>query len=208
MYLFSRTRQARPDKVLDAMPAAAEIASKVTQITGLDIYVWTYRFGEPFGTMMWSCRVDSQAQLFEATEKLTADATYVDMALSMTDYYDGPALDGLFRVVSGTPSPEPRKFLSVTRATMRNGKYAEAMEFGVGMQEFVAAELDCPTMFGSVVHGAFADVGWIFGAESMDQIDAFADWQATNEEFAARIQSASDLFVEGSGQDALIEKIN
>lgn len=207
MYLFNRTRQAKADRILEAMPSAVSIAEKVTQITGIDIYVWSYRFGAPMGTIMWSCRLDSRAQLFEANEKMMADATYIDMAMSMAELYEGPTVDGLFRVISGTPSPEPRDFIEITQATMANGKYAEAMQFGVDMQQYVADELGTPTMFGAMQHGGFADVGWIQGFETIDEVDAAAEWNMTNEGYHERVNSAADLFVPGSGQQALVARL-
>ena len=74
MHVFSRSRKAKAESVLQAVPEAVSIAEKVTSLTGLEIYVWQARFGQPLGTLMWSCRLESQAQLFEATEKMLADA--------------------------------------------------------------------------------------------------------------------------------------
>lgn len=208
MYLFSRARQAKADKFFEAVPGAVEIAAKVTQITDLEIYVWQTRFGAPVGTITWSCRLESQAQLMEATEKMMADATYVDMALALGEHYEGSAADQLVRVIAGTPSPQPPKFIQMTTATMANGKYAEAMAWGVEMQEFVANELGTTSMFGKPTYGGFADVGWLLGAESAAQLDEFSAWEMSNTEYHERIQAAGGLFVEGSGQQGLIEKIN
>jgi len=208
MYLFNRTRQAKTNKLMEATAAAVDIASDVTSLTGMEIYVWTFRFGAPVGTMMWSARLDSQTQLFEATEKMVADQGYVDKAMAMAELFDGPAVDAMFRVISGTPSDAPSKFIETTQATMANGKYAEAMEFGVKMQQHVATALGMPSIFGAATYGGFADVGWIVGGNSMADIDRGDDWQTTDTDYHALVQSAAGLFVEGSGQRALLEKIN
>ncbi len=208
MYLFSRTRHAKPDKMLEAIPSAVEIAAKVKQVADLDIYVWTYRFGEPLGTIMWSTRVDSQAQLFEATEKMAADPTFVEMVLAMGDFYEGAAVDALFNVVSGNPAPTPSAFLQTNTATIANGKYAEAFEFGVKLQELVATELNRPTFFVGAAYGNFGEVGWITGSETMAEVDAGAEWQQTNPEFHAMIETAADLFLPGEGRQNLLERLN
>jgi hypothetical protein len=207
MYIFSRTRQARPDKVLDAIPSAIEIAQKVTTITGMEVHVWSVRFGQPTGTIMWSARIDSQAELFESTEKMMADATYLDMAMSLADQFEGPATDQLVRIVSGTPSEAPAKFISTTQAVMANGNYAKAIEFGVKMQEFVAKSLDQPTVFGTATYGGFADVIWLTGADSMAEVDAGTDWQNSDADYHKLVESAGGLFVEGSGQNGLLERL-
>lgn len=208
MYIFSRTRQVRPEKMIDAIAPAVEIAEKVTQITGVPIHVWTSRFGAPLGTMMWSCRMDSQSELHEATEKLAVDATYLEMAMAMTEHYQGPAQDALVRVVSGRPSPEPSKFTVLTRATMANGHFAEAVAWGVGMQEFVCDALDAPGAFVTSAYDGFSDVGWILGLDSMADLDAAADWEATDADYQERVAGAGDLFIAGSGHRSLIEKLN
>lgn len=208
MYLFNRTRQAKSDRLIDATAGAVEIATKVTQLTGLEIYVWTFRFGQPVGTMMWSARLEHQADLFTATEKMAADPGYIDMAMGMADLYEGNGVDAMFTVVSGTPSDSPSKFIQLTQATMSNGKYAEAMAFGVDMQEFIATERGQPTMFGASTYGGFADVGWIVGADSVAQIDDGNAWEMSNADYHAKVQSAAGLFVEGSGQQSLLEKLN
>ncbi len=208
MYLFSRTRTARADKVLEAMPHAVEIASKVTQITGLDIFVWNYRFGQPVGTMMWSCRLDSQSQLFEATEKLAADATYVDMVLGLSDLFEGPSVDQMMHVVSANPGETPAKYIQFNTAKMAAGKYAQAIEFGVKLQQYAAESLDRPTFFVSAAYGGFGDVGWLTGSNTLAELDAGAEWQQTDAGFHEMVTSAADLFVEGSGEQLLIERIN
>lgn len=207
MYIFSRTRQARADRFLDAIPSAVEIAGKVTAITGHDVHVWNVRFGQPMGTIMWSVRLDSQAQLFEATEKMMVDSTYLDMSMSLSELFEGPTTDRLVRIVSGTPTETPAKFISSTQAVMTNGHYADAIKFGVEMQGFVAEALGQPTVFGSATYGGFADVLWLIGSDSMADIDAAADWEATDADYQTRVESGSGLFVEGSGQNGLLERM-
>lgn len=207
MYIFSRTRQARSDKILEATAAGVEIAGKVSTITGHDIHCWAVRFGQPMGTMMWSVRIDSQADLYDATAKMTADSSYIDMAMGMNEYFEGNAHDRLGRLVSGTPSEEPARFIGITEASMAAGKYAEAMAFGVDMQEFVADQLGVATVFAKDVYGGFADVLWLTAADSMEQVDSQADWQMSNAEYLEKVAAADGLFIDGSGHNGLIERL-
>ena len=57
-------------------------------------------------------------------------------------------------------------------------------------------------------YGGFADVSWVLGMETGADMDRFADWQATDTGYQDRVASAADLFVEGSGETSLVEKIN
>ncbi len=207
MYIFSRTRTAKGDRMLEALPAAVEIAGKAAAVSGLDVHAWNVRFGQPMGTIMWSVRLDSQAQFFEATEKMSVDASYMDMAMSLGDLFEGPTTDQLVRLVSGTPSESPAKYISTTQAVMTNGRYADAIAFGVGMQGFVNEALGHPTVFGAATYGGFADVLWLTSADSMDEVDTAADWLATDADYLERVQAAGGLFVEGSGQNGLLERM-
>ncbi|MEM9041032.1 MAG: hypothetical protein AAGD33_14130 [Actinomycetota bacterium] len=208
MYVFSRTRLARPERMLDAMQSSVEIAQKASEISGIGIYVWSARFGAPLGTMSWSCRVDSQADFHTAGEKLTVDPSYLEMAQALSDHYQGPAEDALMRVVSGTPSDSPSKFYMVTTAAMAGGRYTEAVAWSVGMQEYVSDALGRPGMFGTRTYGGFADVGWLLGFESMAEVDEAADWEASTTEYHERLAAGSDLFIDGSGHQMLIERLN
>lgn len=207
MYIFNRTRLARPGKLAEAAAAGLEAGQKATEITGHDVHTWNVRFGAPFGTMMWSVRIDSQAELFEATEKLMVDPSYIEMAMALNDLFEGPTTDNLVRVVSGTPSDTPSRFVYSTQAVMANGRYADAVQFGIEMQEFAFGETGHPNVFGTAVYGGFADVIWLTGADSMEAVDGAQNWAMSNAEYQERVQSAAELFVEGSGQNGLIERL-
>jgi hypothetical protein len=208
MYIFNRRRQAKSERLLEALPAAVEIAKKVTDITGHEVHVWNSRFGAPVGTIMWSVRIDSQEELFKATEKITVDATYVDMAMALAEQYEGPAQDRLGRIISGTPTESPSKYVAVTEAVMAAGRYADAVEFGVGMQEYLASELGVSTMFGTSSYDNFGLVTWLMGCDTLAEIDAAADWTMTNTGYQDRVKSAQGLFLDGSGHRGLIERLS
>ncbi len=208
MYVFSRSRKAKPEAVLEAVPAAVSIAEKVTTLTGLDIYVWQARFGAPLGTLMWSCRLDNQAQLFEATEKMLADPGYVEQALGMYEHFEGDATDRLFRLIAGTPADSPAKYVQTTEATIANGRYAEAMEWGAEIAMYVGESSGRNVMFAASNYDGFGTVGWMTGADSMDQMDALDDWTMTDTGYQERIGAAGDLFVPASGMRGLIERVN
>lgn len=208
MLLFSRSRTARPDRFRDALESSVAIGDKVTQITGLDISVWNTRFGAPVGTISWSCRLDSQAELMDATEKLQVDAGYTDMAMSISELFEGQVEDFLGRLVSGTPADTPKKYYTTAQATMRGGKTRDAIAFGADMQQFVSDGMGAPGIFVAAEYGPFARVAWLFGFDTMADVDAASEWTATNEEYHARIDAADPLFVEQSGVQGLIERIN
>ncbi len=208
MYIFNRTRQARSSRMLEAIAGGIEAADKVKQITGLDLWVWAVRFGAPVGTITWSTRIESQTDIKIAMEKTIADAAYMDLVQGLDEHFEGQTVDSLGRLVSGTPREEPSQLYTVTMAKMTAGKYREAIEFAVGMQEFMEAELGRPTAFLTSEYGGFSDVAWLMGHDSMDEVEAASQWVATSEEYHERVHAATGLFIDGSGETRLIERLN
>lgn len=209
MYIFNRARQAASGHVNDAFVAAVAAGAKATEVTGVDIYTWMVRFGRPSGTVMWSVRLDSQAQLMELDEQLAGDAGMAQLVSSIDHLFDGPSEDRLTRMISGTPASAPKKFIATTEASMANGKYAEAMAWGAEMQEFVGTQSGLTTAFGMMTYGGFADLIWLLGADDMDDLDKWDEWRMSDQagEYHQRIHAAAGLFVEGSGQNGLIAQL-
>jgi hypothetical protein len=206
MYLFSRTTIAALGRQFEAVPAALDVGAMVTRITGRDVNVFTVRFGAPMGTIMWSVRVDSLAELQQNTEKLMADAGYLEKLESMDGLFMAPAEDRFGRIVSG-PGEATSRYYGVTRAAMMNGKFADAIAFGVEAAEYIGSSMKCPSAFVKAAYGGFGDVTWITGFDSMDQVDAFDDWQMSDSGYHSIVERAGGLFVENSGHTSLIEKL-
>ena len=100
------------------------------------------------------------------------------------------------------------KYYGITRAAMANGKFADAMAFGVESAEYIGSSMKCPTAFVKAAYGGFGDVAWIIGFDTMAEVDAFDDWQMTDAGYEEIISRAGGLFVENTGHTSLIEKLN
>lgn len=207
MYLFSRTTIAALGRQFDAVPAALEVAEMVGRITGRDVNVFTVRFGAPMGTIMWSVRAESIADLQESTDKLMADPGYLEKVESMNGLFMAPAEDRFARIVTG-PSEATSKYYGITRAAMMTGKFADAMALGVEAAEYIGKSTKAPAAFLKAAYGGFGDVTWVTGFDSMDQVDAFDDWQMSDSGYHSIVERAGGLFVENSGHTSLIEKLN
>jgi hypothetical protein len=128
MYLFSRSTIATLGREFEAIAAAVEVGALVTRITGRDVNVFTAVFGAPQGSVMWSTRADSLADLQEITDKLMVDAEYLEKLESMNGLFMAPAEDQFSRFIT-TPMDATSKYYGVTRAAIVNGKYSYAMAF-------------------------------------------------------------------------------
>jgi hypothetical protein len=209
MLIFSRTLHVSPGKEMEAVPYAVEVAARVTEITGHAISVYLHNYGPMNGALMWSTRMESQAELHVAQEKLAADTAYGAWIAEHAPLFTGHPLDRLVTVIAASNMTDtPRRFYSVLMATAANGKIAEAVEFGVRSQQFVADTLGLSTAFCGSVYGTWGEVGWLTGGDSMEDIDRLSAMQYTNADFQALVAESSDLFLASSGQSSLIQRLN
>ncbi len=208
MYLFSRSTIAALGRQFDAIPAAVGVAELVTKLTGDEVNVFTARFGAPQGSVMWSVRTESMADLQAMTDKLMADAGYLEMLESMNGLFMAPAEDRLGRVLTGPVEGATSKYYGITRAAMANGKQAEAVAFGIKTAEYIGTSLGTQSAFTKSSYGGFNDVSWIVGFDSETDVDAFDDWQMSDSGYHEILAEAGNLFVENSGHTSLIQKIN
>jgi len=211
MYLFSRSTVAALGRTFDAIPAALEVAELVTGVTGKPVGVFTSRFGAPGGSIMWTTLGDSFDELNGDFEKLLADSGYLAKVDSMNGLFMTPAEDyfgRLMNVPADAPAAPPSKFYGITQASMVNGKYAEALEFGIRSADYMGAALGAVSVFAQSQYGGFGDVSWIVGFDSAAGIDEFADWQMGDTGYHEIIAEAGPLFAEGSGRTMLIERLN
>ncbi|HUS42888.1 MAG TPA: hypothetical protein VMY16_09495 [Ilumatobacteraceae bacterium] len=208
MYIFSRSTIAALGRQFDAFPAAVGVADMVTKLTGHEVNVFAGRFGAPQGSVMWSARVESMTELQGITDKLMADAGYLEMLESMNGLFMAPSEDRLGRVLTGPIDGPTSKYYGVTRAAMANGKQADAMAFGVKTAEYIGTSLGTQSAFTKSNYGGFNDVTWIIGFDTEADVDAFDDWQMTDSGYHDIVAEAGGLFVENSGHTSLIEKIN
>ena len=207
MYIFSRSTIAALGRQFDAIPAAVGVAEIVTKLTGKDLNVFVGRFGAPQGSVMWSTRTESMVELQQVTDKLMADAGYLEMLESMNGLFMAPAEDRLGRVITGPMDAPTSKYYGVTRAAMRNGKQADAVAFGIKTAEYIGKSLGTQSAFTKSGYGGFNDVTWLVGFDSEADVDAFDDWQMSDSGYHEILAEAGDLFVENSGHTSLIEKI-
>ncbi len=208
MYIFSRSTIAALGRQFDAIPAAVGVAEMVTKLTGKELNVFTARFGAPQGSVMWSARTESLAELQEVTDKLMADSGYLEMIGSLNGLFMAPSEDRLGRVLTGPIDAATSKYYGVTRAAMANGKQAEAIAFGIKTAEYIGKAIGAQSAFTKSAYGGFNDVTWITGFDTEADVDAFDDWQMTDSGYHDIVAEAGDLFVENSGHTSLIQKIN
>jgi hypothetical protein len=204
MYVFNRTRIANPTDLPEARRFAVKIAKAATDLVGQPITAFETRFGGP-GAIGWSTPVADMANLDELQGKMAADPSMqkmVEKGLAMWGLPD----DRLTQIIASSIKSSESSFYSSTTASPAPGKVSEAIAFGVKVQEHVS-KAGFAGLFGASVFGSYGEVGWLLGADSMAQLDAFRTFQTTDAGFVKLVDSGGHLFLPGSGTNRLVSRL-
>jgi len=208
MQLFTRTISlAGP---FDEMMAfAAGMRELVSDRSGREIALWSVSFGAPIGTLIYSARVEGIADLQAIGATLMGDAEYHAKLAAGRHLGTAPPVDGLATPIHGELGAVPPvgSVGVVTTATIANGKYAEAIGWGVEMAQYVESVIGSPTLFLMPDFGGFGQVTWI--SVTPDGASADAAGQKVNADagYLGKIAAAGDLFAQGSGHRSLLTRI-
>ena len=205
MYLFGR-QVTLQGPFREMLGWATEVTQLVNEVSDVPVTLWGSSMGYPIGTMVWSARVESHAQLFAMTAGLQSNDAYLDLVDRGRQYIHTPGEDNLRRFVVA-PEGEPPQVALLTTATAASGREADAMAWGADMAGYVSKLTGHAASFLVDSYGTFGQVTWIQGFEDVDELDAAQDTTSADEEYLNRVTKAGDLFVESSGHQALATRI-
>ncbi|WP_421119160.1 hypothetical protein ACE2AJ_17615 [Aquihabitans daechungensis] len=208
MFLFTRTSTFKPERSVDAAGWAVDIAAQVSSITGVRISTWSALYGAPLNTVTWSCRVESHAEMGAVGEKLMADPGYTARIPEAAELFEGAPTDALIDVVAMVgDGGHTGSYASVVSAQCAGGKIAAAMTWGVEIFNHVGSVTGRDGIFGRAMYGPWATLGWISLADSLDEVDAAQAAMSADPRYIEMIDEAGDLFLPGSGQGRLSQRI-
>lgn len=207
MYIFRRTRAVKPDQIADGMAYAVEAAAKIKSVTGRDLSVSNTIFGAPNGTINFSARFESLAELADFTKKVAVDPGVTELSRKGASLFANLPSDSVLNIVSSTFEGSQWGYVAITEAVPANGKIAEAVAFGVKTQAHVAKS-GLKTVFATNAFGAYGAMTWATYGQTMADIDTLQNFFATDATFQTLLLETGTLFVEGSGHNSLLQRIN
>jgi hypothetical protein len=208
MYLFSRTRTADPTRIPEAQAWAVEVAAHVTKAVGKTITPWTSVYGLPTGTFSWSGRVESHAEMGALQEKLALDTGYATLLAKATTLFVGPVEDAFVEFVASAGTPGPARYATLVRAECAGGHMAEAFGWGVDTMHHVNKITGLSISMVRSLYGQWGGIGWITGAESLDDIDNAQKAMSADAGYVERLDMAGDFFADRSASTVLIRNIS
>ncbi|MEQ1698756.1 MAG: hypothetical protein ABMA25_01540 [Ilumatobacteraceae bacterium] len=200
MYLFNRSRCARPEKIFEATAWAVEIGVAAGAAMGQEIAVWSSVLSEDIGRITWSTRYDTLGEWDAAGLKAVEDAAYLAGLAGADGLFDGPVRDGMVEIVHGASATPPPKFEYVTiiSATATGGNFADAMAHGVALASAASAASGLNSLFAVDVTGNFGGVKWITGYPDIASMEAARHAVNSDPTVLQLLDAGGRLFADGS----------
>lgn len=208
MQLFSR-------QVMTTGPAdaavgwATEIAAAATKLMGTEVAVWGAGFGAPVGAMAFTARVEGVADLMTRAAPLAGDAGYAALLAKGAELMAAPPSDSLATPLHGDMGDPPPvgSFAVVTNVVIGNGKYAEAVGWGIDIAQHVTGLTGMPVGVMMQEYGPFGTMTFIGIGADAAAVDASAAATNGDADYVAKLSAAGDLFVPNSGHRTLVTRM-
>ncbi len=208
MFLYSRglTLGGSPRQ---ALPWASQITDYVNANSALDVSLWNADFGQPVGTVVWNCMVESQAALAEAAMSLAGQDGYLDLVEAAADLVLAPAEDQLASLVHGevTEPPALGSVALVTEATAVVDRIGDTLAWSVDIAQHVQSVTGNPVSVWSNLYGQMGRMAFISVVPDMATMDA--GQVATNADtgYFDRLAKSAGLWVDASGHVARYTRV-
>ena len=188
---------------------ASDICAAASAGMGTQVSLWSVGFGGPIGAVGFTARVEGIADLMAKAGPMLADPAYQAKLAKGRDLVGGPPEDSLATPIHGELGDPPPvgSFAAVTNATIANGKYAEAIGWGIEVSDHVTELTGMPVALLMQEYGPMGVLTWIgLGADGA-AVDASGAAMAADADYIAMLSAAGDLFVEGSAHRSLVTRL-
>jgi hypothetical protein len=204
MYVFNRIRIVNPTDLPEARDLAPKLASAASKILGKPITSFETLFGGP-GHLSWSGVVEDMATLADDAAKLAADPSYQKLAAKGLSLWGHPE-DLLMHIIASSITSSENPLYASTSAVPMPGKIAEAMAFGVKVQEYVT-KAGFKGAFAASTFGTYGELGWLGAFDSMTELDAFQKFRTSDAGFAKLVDGSGPLFVANVSVNRLVRRL-
>jgi hypothetical protein len=188
-----------PDLVAHNMAVCAHVNSKSPS----PITLWDVGFGAPLGTFVFSTRTDGMAGVMAMGAAFADDADYFALVAKGADWIDAPVVDQLRESISEPPAgemPGPGAVVTVTTSIIANGRYADAIGWGLKVADHVTNTTGLPVTLWNSMSGDFGQLAWIGVAPDAAAFDDNNAKLNVDAGYMEMLGAAGELFVPGSAQ--------
>ncbi|MCU1499863.1 MAG: hypothetical protein JWM47_3816 [Acidimicrobiales bacterium] len=209
MYLLTRMNTVKGSHERTAMEFAPQMTEHVRAVSGLDLTLSDFIFGQPPVTLMWSAMVEDHAVMLAAIERLAADETYTDLSTGSADLFIGPSEDH-FRAVVHTAGEmtDVSPLTTTVVATCCADRISDATAWAVEMTDLMHRLTGEGSMFLTDAYGPFGGVAWFMGLADMAAVESMREALRSDEEYLALLARSAGLFLPGSASTSLSQRLS
>lgn len=192
-----------------ALEWAAEISAAASAVMGTEVSAWAAGFGAPIGAMAFTARVEGIADLVAKATPLADDDRYNAALATGAELMAAPPEDSLATPLHGELGDPPPvgSYAVVTNAVVANGRYADAIGWGIDVAQHVTALTGMPVALLVQEYGQFGQLTWIGIGADAAAVDASGATLNGDADYIAKLSAAGDLFVPGSGHRSLATRV-
>jgi hypothetical protein len=202
MYVFNRSGRMSGANEREAIPWAIAIGEKVSQVTGLQVSLYSHVFSPEVGTLVWATIVPDLVTLEAAMDKILPDDGYHDMAQAGLNYVDPASFhDRLEQIVhpGDLDTNLQHGYVSLVRSTINGGQLARGMTSGVEIAQRLEQITGMQCVFMSQATGNYGEVSW--AVPFADIVELERAGQAINSDlsFVGLIDSLGGVYTDTPG---------
>lgn len=193
----------------DVSGYATDMRAYVSEKSGREVALWSALFGAPLGSMGFGAHVEGLADLQSIGGALIADPAYHDKLAAGRPLITAPANDSMYTPLHGEVGAQPPvgSVALVTTAAIANGKYVEAITWGIEIAQHVEQVTGTPVLFCMDDFGTFGQVTWIGVSADAAASDAAAAAINADAAYIDKVSTGAQLFIPGSGHRSMLARI-
>lgn len=175
MYMFARAARLGPGSAHEEQAWAVAMTEKVNQISETKVSLWTVFASPGVNTLFWTTFVEDLSALEALNDKLLADSGY-HMLLEQGARYSSnePINDQLMQIVhAGDGTADPNRmpaYVTEVAAVVAPGGAMKGLEIGIEIATRAEKITGTPTSFSVGATGAYGQVAWHTGFESITEL--------------------------------------
>ena len=209
MYLFSRSRQIKPNKFGEGLAAVGEITAAVRSITGRELNAWAPVLSPELGTIVWAMWAETMAELVETGDKLAASADFTKVLDKSDDAFHGPLVDGIATLVHGAPDvdADPPEYVGVATAIAAPGHLTDAISYGIEIAEHAKKTTGEDTLFTVNATGPYGGVSWVSLSADIATADAGQAALMADTSWLQLIDRAGSSYTANTATQSILRRI-
>ncbi len=209
MYLFTRSRQIKPDKFPEGLAAVGEITAAVRNVTGRELNAWAPILSPEMGTIVWAMWAETMAEIVTAGDQLAVSADFGEILARSADAFQGPLVDGIASLVHGAPDvdADPPEYVGVATAVAAPGHLTDAISYGVEIAEHVLKTTGENTLFTVNATGPYGGVSWITLSGDIAAADAGQAALMADMSWLQLIDRAGPSYTANTAAQSLLRRI-